>query len=161
GCPRNGRCEPQATPGALAATTPIRPSGSRTGRPFSQATDKDAMRRGIRIQPYLAPELSRKLRAYAAARSLTVSAVISAALGEYLERDEVEDALIVRRLDGVTDVVGQLKREVETLAVGFGTFAWRSFLREPAASDAVVVRQAETQYNAFLDQVAQQLRQGV
>jgi hypothetical protein len=58
-------------------------------------------------------------------------------------------------------VVGQLKRDIETLAVGFGTFAWHSFLRAPAAADGAVVRQAETQYNAFLDQVAQQFRQGV
>jgi hypothetical protein len=89
------------------------------------------MRHPIRIQPYLSPDLHKKLSAYTAARSLTVSAVISAALGEYLERDEVEDAVIVRRLDGVTQVVGQLKRELETLAVGFGTFAWQSFLRPP------------------------------
>ena len=119
------------------------------------------MRHAIRIQPYLSPDLYRKLRAYAAARSLTVSAVISAALAEYLGRDEVEDGLIMRRLDSVADVVGQLKREIETLAVGFGTFAWHSFLRAPATADAGVVRQAETQYNAFLNQVAQQLRQGI
>jgi hypothetical protein len=119
------------------------------------------MRHAIRIQPYLSPDLHQKLRAYAAARSLTVSAVISAALAEYLGRDGVEDGLIMRRLDGVADVVGQLKREIETLAVGFGTFAWHSFLRGPVVADAGVVRQAETQYNAFLNQVAQQVRQGV
>ena len=119
------------------------------------------MRHAIRIQPYLAPDLFRKLRAYAGARSLTVSAVISAALSEYLERDEVDDALIVRRLDGVTDVVGQLKRDLETLAVGFGTFAWRSFLRASTAADGTVVSQAETQYEHFLNQVAEQLRKGV
>ena len=49
------------------------------------------MRHAIRIQPYLSRDLFQKLRAYAAARSLTVSAVVAAALGEYLERDEVEE----------------------------------------------------------------------
>jgi hypothetical protein len=119
------------------------------------------MRHAIRIQPYLSPDLHKKLSAYTAARSLTVSAVISAALGEYLERDEVEDAVIVRRLDGVTQVVGQLKRELETLAVGFGTFAWQSFLRPPTATDPALVREAETRFNHFLNQVAEQLRRGI
>jgi len=36
-----------------------------------------------RIQPYLAPELTEKLRAYPAARSLTVSAVMTAALAVF------------------------------------------------------------------------------
>ena len=64
-----------------------------------------------RIQPYLAPELTEKVRAYAAARSLTVSAVMTAALTEYFERDAVEDELIVRRLDGVTHAISQLQRD--------------------------------------------------
>ena len=37
----------------------------------------------LRIQPYLAPALTEKLRAYAAARSLTVSAVMTAALAVF------------------------------------------------------------------------------
>lgn len=37
------------------------------------------MRRAIRIQPYLPPDLFQKLGAYAAARSQTVTAVIAAA----------------------------------------------------------------------------------
>jgi hypothetical protein len=45
------------------------------------------MRHAIRIQPYLSRDLVQKLRAYAAARSETVSGVVATALGEYLERD--------------------------------------------------------------------------
>lgn len=119
------------------------------------------MRHAIRIQPYLSRDLFQKLRAYAAARSLTVSAVISDALTEYLERDEVEDALILRRLDSVTHAVGQLTRDLETLAVGFGSFAWYSFLRAPVAPDDAVVRRAKTEYSEFLKQVARQLREGI
>ena len=119
------------------------------------------MRHAIRVQPYLSRDLFQKLRAYAAARSQTVSAVIAAALAEYLERDEVEDALIVRRLDDVTHAVARLTHDLETLAVGLGTFAWYSFLRAPAAGDATVVRRAETEYSEFLKQVARQLREGI
>jgi predicted transcriptional regulator len=73
------------------------------------------MRHAIRIQPYLARDLFQKLRAYAAARSLTVSAVINAALAEYLERDEVDDALVVRRLNDVSHGLGKLTRDLEAL----------------------------------------------
>lgn len=85
----------------------------------------------------------------------------NAALADYLERDEVEDALIVRRLDDVTHTLGHLTRDLETLAVGFGSFAWYSFLRAPAARDATVVRGAETEYREFLKQVGRQLREGI
>jgi hypothetical protein len=119
------------------------------------------MRHAIRIQPYVARDLFQKLRAYAEARSLTVTAVINAALADYLERDEVEDALIVRRLDDVAHTLGHLTRELETLAVGFGSFAWYSFLRAPAARDTAVVRGAETEYREFLKQVGRQFREGV
>jgi hypothetical protein len=119
------------------------------------------MRHAIRIQPYLSPDLSRRLRAYAAARSLTVSAVVAAALGEYLERDEVEDALLVRRLDSVALAVEQLRRDLEALGAGFGRFVRYSFFSAPSTADDKVVRKAEGLYRTFLSKVAEQLRAGV
>ncbi len=119
------------------------------------------MRHAIRIQPYLSSDLFRKVRAYAAARSLTVSAVVADALGEYLERDEVEDALLVRRLDGVTHAVEQLRRDVDTLAVGFGRFVRYSFFSAPATADSKVVQRAEALYGDFLARVGEQLRAGL
>jgi hypothetical protein len=119
------------------------------------------MRHAIRIQPYLSADLFRKLRAYSAARSLTVSAVVADALGEYLDRDEVEDALLVRRLDGVIHVVEQLRRDVDTLAAGFGRFVRYSFFSAPQMADSEVVRRAEALYRDFLGKVAEQLRAGV
>jgi hypothetical protein len=59
------------------------------------------MRRRIRIQPYVSPEIHRKLRAYSAANDLTDSAVAQAALGDFLEPDGVDEGLIMRRLDGI------------------------------------------------------------
>ena len=114
-----------------------------------------------RIQPYLAPELTEKLRAYAAARSLTVSAVMTAALTEYFERDAVEDELIVRRLDGVTHAISQLQRDLDTLAVGFGRFVRYSFYTAPEGVTARVVERAEGLYAEFLAKVCEQLRDGV
>lgn len=119
------------------------------------------MRHAIRIQPYLSQDLFRKLRAYAAARSLTVSAIVADALGEYLERDEVEDAVIVRRLDSLTEAVELLRRDVDTLAVGFGRFVRYSFFSAPLAVDDKAVKRAEELYRDFLGKVGEQFRAGV
>jgi hypothetical protein len=119
------------------------------------------MRLGIRIQPYLPVDLFQKLHAYAAVRSETVTAVIAAALREYLERDEVEDALLVRRLDGVTQAIGQLQRDVDTLAAGFGRFVRLSLFSAPENLPDQAIRRAETLYASFLERVHEQLRDGV
>jgi hypothetical protein len=119
------------------------------------------MRRAVRIQPYLPPDLFQKSRAYASARSQTVTAVIAAALREYLERDEVEDALLVRRLDGVTQAIGQLQREVDTLAAGFGRFVRVSLDSAPDNLTDQTIRRAEALYSTFLERVHEQLRDGV
>jgi len=119
------------------------------------------MRRGVRIQPYVPSDLFQKLHACAAVRSETVTAVIVAALREYLERDEVEDALLVRRLDGVTQAIGQLQRDVDTLAAGFGRFVRVSFFAIPENLGDQAIRRAETLYSSFLERVHEQLRDGV
>jgi hypothetical protein len=119
------------------------------------------MRRGSRIQPYIPPDLFRKLRAYAAVNEQTVTAVIAATLQEYLERDEVEDALLVRRLDGVTQAIGQLQRDVDTLAAGFGRFVRVSLYSAPENLTDQTIRRAEALYSTFLERVHEQLRDGV
>ena len=119
------------------------------------------MRRGIRIQPYLPADLFQKLHAYAEVHSETVTAVIVAGLREYLERDEVEDALLVRRLDGVTQAIGQLQRDVDTLAAGFGRFVRLSLFSAPENLPDQAIRRAEALYASFLERVHEQLRDGV
>lgn len=119
------------------------------------------MRNAVRIQPYLSHDLFRKVRAYAAARSLTVTAVVSAALSEYLERDEVEDALLVRRLDGVTQAIGQLQRDIDTLAAGFGRFVRYSLYSAPTGATAEGIQRADRLFTEFLGRVHEQLRGGV
>ena len=69
------------------------------------------MRHRIRIQPYLSPEVHQKLRAYTSTRRLTESGVAEEALAQYLARDQVEEALVVRRLDALTQSVKGVQRE--------------------------------------------------
>jgi hypothetical protein len=119
------------------------------------------MRHAVRIQPYLSRDLFQKLRTYAATRSLSVSAVVADALGEYLERDEVEDALLVRRLDGVTQAIGQLQRDVDTLGAGFGRFVRFSLYGAPTHATAEGIQRSDKLYAEFLARVCEQLRDGV
>ena len=118
------------------------------------------MRHAIRIQPYLSRDLFQKLRAYAAARSETVSGVVAAALGEYLERDEPDGDLLARRLDRVTQTVEQLGRDLDALGVGFGRFVRYSLWTLPEKVDDKTIQRGEGLYRTFLSNVGQQIRAG-
>jgi hypothetical protein len=118
------------------------------------------MRHTTRIQPYLSRDLVQKLRAYTASRSLTLSAVVADAVGEYLRRDEMDEDQLVRRLDGVTHTVDQLARDVGALAIGFGTFVEYSFVSAPLGPDDKAVKRAGALYRGFLAKVGEQLRAG-
>jgi hypothetical protein len=89
-----------------------------------------------------------------------VSAVIAAALGEYLNRDEVDEDLLGRRLDGVTHAVEQLGRDLDALAVGFGRFVQYSLWSIPERVEDKAIRRGESLYRGFLAKVAEQLRAG-
>jgi hypothetical protein len=117
------------------------------------------MRQAIRIQPYLSRDLVQKLRAYALARSETVSGVVATALGEYLERDERDKDLLARRLDRVSQSVEQLGRDLDALGVGFGRFV-QFLLWTVTEVDDKAVQRGERFYRGFLSKVAQEMRAG-
>ena len=89
------------------------------------------MRHRIRIQPYISPEVHQKVRAYAAARTLTESAVTEAALSEYCERDQIESSLVERRLDAVVHAIAQVQHDVNVVAQALAVFARYSFSDAP------------------------------
>jgi hypothetical protein len=119
------------------------------------------MRHRVRIQPYVLPATHRKLRAYAAAQNLTDSAVTEAALSEYLERDNFDEPLIVRRLDSVVGALAQLQSDVDIMSKGFGIFARYSFLRAQANTTAEERRRADDTYGAFLARISDEIAAGV
>ena len=118
------------------------------------------MRHRIRIQPYLSPEVHRKLRAYASNQRWTESAVAEKALAEYLARDQVEEALVVRRLDALTQSVKGVQRDQEVLAqtvVHLAKFLFR--IAAGSAPDAKA--QAERRYQKLVAKVAEEVKAGV
>jgi hypothetical protein len=119
------------------------------------------MRHRVRIQPYVLPETHRKLRAYAAAQNLTDSAVTEAALSEYLERDNFDEPLIVRRLDNVVGALAQLQSDMDVMSKGFGIFARHSFLRAQGGATAEERRRADDIYGAFLARISEEIAAGI
>jgi hypothetical protein len=118
------------------------------------------MKHVVRIQPYIPTGLLQKVQARAAARSWTVSAVVTDALSQYVERDDSDGPLLLRRLDGVTGAIEQLRRDLEAVAAGFGRFVRFSFFTAPEVVDDKAVKRAESLYREFLGKVGEQLRAG-
>jgi hypothetical protein len=112
------------------------------------------------VLAYLSRNLFQKLRAYAAARSQTVSAVVADALGEYLEPKESDQELLGRRLDRLTHAVEQLGRNLTALGVGFGRFVRYSLWSAPEKVDDKAVLRGDGLYRTFLSKVADQVRAG-
>jgi hypothetical protein len=117
------------------------------------------MRRRVRRPSYVDPVLDQRARAYAVAHRLTDSAVTQAALKKYLDEGCVDEALVVRRLDGVTKTVDQLQHDLNVLAVAFSEFARYSFISAPTGT-AEGLRRAETVNRAFLRSVSIRLSEG-
>jgi hypothetical protein len=118
------------------------------------------MRHRIRIQPYISPDLHRKLRAHALAQAVTDSAVTEAALRDYLERGIVEEDLVVRRLDGVTHAVAQLQHDVDVLSQAVCLSVWRSYQTSLPAQTPEGARRAEASYETFLSTISSRLAAG-
>ena len=89
------------------------------------------MRDRQRIQPYLSVDLRRRLKAYAAAQDVTETAIAEAALKKYLEPDRTDEALVVRRLDAVVQVLGRVEERLEVVGEAIGRFAHFSFRGAP------------------------------
>ena len=119
------------------------------------------MRHRIRIQPYVTPEIHRKLRAYSAANDLTDSAVAEAALGDFLEPDGVDEALIMRRLDGIAQVLAQLQHDLAVVSQAVGIIARESFFAPRPTVTKETRHQADRIYRAFLERISRQLSAGV
>src|SRR5258708_35118722 len=119
------------------------------------------MRHRIRIQPYVTPEIHRKLRAYSAANDVTGSAVAEAALGDFLEPDGVDEALIMRRLDGIAQVLAQLQHDLAVVSQAVGISARESFFAPRPTVTKETRDQADSIYRAFLERISRQLSAGV
>jgi hypothetical protein len=94
------------------------------------------------------------------AHAVTDSAVTEAALREYLEREGVDEDLVVRRMDGVTHAVAQLQHDVDVLSQAFGMVVRYSFRAPPPPAPAGAIKRADVLYAEFLAGISKQLGEG-
>ncbi len=121
------------------------------------------VRRGrVRLLPYVDPALAQRVDQFCAATDVTVSAVVAAAIGQYL--DGTSDAtLVLRRLDRLGRAVARNQRDVELLSEAFAVFVRLWFAHTPAIPEAAkgsVRASAESRYRQFVEHVAEQFSGG-
>jgi len=121
------------------------------------------VRRGrVRLLPYVDPALAQRVDQFCAATDVTVSAVVAAAIGQYL--DGTSDAtLVLRRLDRLGRAVARNHRDVELLSEAFAVFVRLWFAHTPAIPEAAkgsVRASAESRYRQFVEHVAEQFSGG-
>jgi hypothetical protein len=106
-------------------------------------------------------ELRSRLIDYCAAKNFTQSAVIEAALTQYLELPD--SLLFLRRLDRLGRAVERGHRDLELLSQGFALFVQCWFGHAPAISPSqkdAARRSAANRFQQFMEQLAEQFTGG-
>src|SRR6185312_716587 len=119
------------------------------------------MRHRVRIQPYISPDLHRRLRAHAATRNLTDSALAEAALAEYFDRQHPDEGVVLGRLQGLSESVARLHYDVEALGQGFGVFARYVFRALTFDTSTDAGARAERLFTQFITVVSRELDAGL
>ena len=116
----------------------------------------------VRLLPYVDAPIAKRLQAFSAATGITASAVVEAALGQYL--DQISDAkLLMRRLDRLGRAQARAHRDVELLSEAFATwiklwFAHTPQIPEDAKASARI--SAHARYRQFVTHLAEQMAEG-
>jgi hypothetical protein len=115
-----------------------------------------------RLYPYVLREIGDRLASYCAATDTTESAVVEAALRQYL--DKTSDAsLLLRRMDRLGRAVERLQRDLDLQSEAFAAFVQLWFAHTPpVAPEARKAAQAaaEERYEKFVNYVASQFSSG-
>ena len=121
------------------------------------------VRRGrVRLQPYVEGALAERLEQFCAATDVTVSAVVVAAIRQYLDGTS-DAALYLRRLDRLGRAVARSQRDLEFLSEAFAVFLRVWFAHTPNIPDdgkKAARANAEGRYKQFVEHVAEQFSGG-
>ena len=121
------------------------------------------MRTRARIYPYLATDVACRLTAYSAAKGLTESAAVQAAIEQYLDAGEKDNALILRRLDRLGRAATRQQRDLEVLSEAFAVYVryWCAYVPEYSPAEVDVARRAGAKrYEGFVEHVSSHLAAG-
>jgi hypothetical protein len=111
----------------------------------------------VRLQPYVPPELAQRLSAFCTASRASESAVVQAALGQYLDQTG-DTTLLLRRLDRLGRAAARTQRDLELLSQAFALWLRLWFLQHPSMlhdAKPLARTNAETFYRQFVERLAQ------
>lgn len=122
---------------------------------------RDAQR--LRISAYLPCELRERLSKYCAAGATSESAVVAAALQEYLEHSS-DGELVMRRLDRLDQAVAQVLRAIDLQSEAFAVFMKIWFAHTPSiAPDGrrAALALSEGRYRQYIEHVGARVAAGL
>jgi hypothetical protein len=114
------------------------------------------------IHPALRQDTYRRLSTYSARRSVSLTAVVEAALRQYLD-DASDVALLMRRLDRATRRIDRVRRELALLSEFVSVWARLWFAHTPQLPDearAAAQTSAAKRYGQLLDFVSKRVAGG-
>ena len=115
------------------------------------------IRRGrARLVPRVSAELAQRLADVCASTNATETAVVEAALRQYLEGTG-DRTLLFQRLDRMGRAVERCHRDLELLSEAFGVFVQVWFAHTPTLDEGEKMsarRDAESRYRRFLEHAA-------
>jgi hypothetical protein len=116
----------------------------------------------VRLQPYLTPELAKRLKLRCAASGMTESAGIAAAIEQWID-DASDRTLLFRRLDRLGRALERLHRDEGFLAEAFSVFVriWLAHTPSlPEEGRSAARASAEGRYRQFVQHVVQEFSGG-
>jgi hypothetical protein len=120
-------------------------------------------RRGrVRLTPYVDAPLAQRLVAVCAAHGVTESALVQAALLQYLDRTG-DSTLVLRRLDRLGRAHARTQRDLELLSEAFATWVKLWFAHTPNIPEdqkPSARSSAQSRYKQFVAHLAEQFSQG-
>ncbi len=114
------------------------------------------------IHPYLPIELHKRLQAYCAARDVTETSVIQAALQDYLD-DSSDKTLLMRRLDRISRALDRVGRDQDITAETIAVFVqvWLGFAPKLEGSEREAAKlSGRSRYQQFIEEVARRYSAG-
>jgi hypothetical protein len=124
---------------------------------------KKTIRRGrVRLLPYVQAEVAERLDKFCAASNATESAVVGAAIRQYIDGTS-DAALLLRRLDRLGRALTRSQRDVELLSEAFAVFMRLWFAHMPSIPEEekkAARSTAESRYRQFVEHVVEQFSGG-
>jgi len=124
---------------------------------------KKTIRRGrVRLLPYVQVEVAERLDKFCAASNATESAVVGAAIRQYIAGTS-DAALLLRRLDRLGRALTRSQRDLELLSEAFAVFMRLWFAHMPSIPEEekkAARSTAESRYRQFVEHVAEQFSGG-